>query len=270
VCLRALLGAGFVVFYIVCTSIAAKARCPPDSSVAQYVLGDGLCLAITTFGLGQGEISTLVVVVHGDLSDGGAAAYHVDFAKSLSRPGVVAVALVRPGYMDGAGRVSEGSAFGREDNYTETNIAAVAGAIDTLKRHYRARRVIYVGHSGGAAIGGVVIGRSPGLVNAAVLVACPCDIGRWRKETGRTAWTRSLSPHSFIPNVPITTEVLALTGSDDDNAFPILAQDYARRLAAHGVSARFIAVPGGRHKFSSNLAEASKHAVEELIAHAVR
>ena len=244
---------------------AAAASCPPESVIRDYVFGGGLCLVASTFGADTaGDSPSLVVVVHGDISDGGAATYHTAFAKTLARPGVVAVALIRPGYADAAGRVSEGSTLGRQDNYTAANVAAIAGAIDALKQHYRARRTVYVGHSGGAAIGGVLIGRRPGLVDAAALVSCPCDITRWRHERGRAPWTRSLSPDFFIPRVPTTTAVVALTGTADDNTFPTLAEDYATALARRGVPARFVAVAGAGHGFSG-LAAAAKEAVQELL-----
>ena len=219
---------------------AAAAACPPESSRAEHVLGGGLCLVAETFGAEHaGASPVLVIVVHGDISDGGAATYHAEFAKTLARPGVVPGALIRPGYADARGRTSEGSTLGRADNYTAANVAAIAGAIDALKKQYRARRAIYVGHSGGAAIGGVLIGRRPGLVDAAVLVSCPCDIARWLAHHRRPPWTRSLSPDFFIPRVPRTTEVVALTGADDTNTFPALAADYAAELARRGVPGAF-------------------------------
>ena len=248
-----------------CWRRRAEAACAPDSTIRDRVFGGGLCLAAITVGAETaGEAPALVVVVHGDISDGGAATYHAEFAKGLRRPGAVVVALIRPGYVDAAGRKSEGTTLDRHDNYTSANVAAIAGAVDALKKHYRARRVIYVGHSGGAAIGGVLIGQRPGLVDAAVLVSCPCDIARWLHERGRKPWTRSLSPDFFIPRVPKTTEVVAMTGSADDNTFPALAEDYATRLAARGVPARFVAVEGAGHGFSG-VAAAVKQEVEGLI-----
>jgi pimeloyl-ACP methyl ester carboxylesterase len=242
----------------------AAAACPPDSAIGDYVFGGGLCLAAATFGAASaGAEPILIVVVHGDISDGGAATYHAEFARTLARPGVVVVALIRPGYADAAGRTSEGTTLGRQDNYTAGNVAAVAGAIDALKKHYRARRVVYVGHSGGAAIGGVLIGRRPGLVDAAVLVSCPCDIARWLRERGQPPWRRSLSPDFFIARVSKSTEVVAITGSADDNTFPALADDYVAGLARRGVAARFIAVAGAGHGFSE-VAAATKTAVEML------
>jgi pimeloyl-ACP methyl ester carboxylesterase len=229
----------------------AHAACPPDSRIADWVLGAGRCLAAATFGAETaGAQPTLVVVVHGDISDGGLATYHVAFARALARPGVVAVALTRPGYASEPGRVSGGSTLGRQDNYTPGNVAAVGAAIAELRRHYGARRVVYVGHSGGAAVGGVLIGKQPGLIDVAVLVSCPCDIARWRRERWRDQWRYSESPSRYAARVPPTTRVVAITGSRDGNTAQQLAEDYVRGLARRGVDARFIAVEGAAHGFS--------------------
>jgi pimeloyl-ACP methyl ester carboxylesterase len=254
-----------IMMAVLALATRAQAACAPESTIRDHVFGGGLCLVAETFGAAAaGDAPVLVVVVHGDISDGGAATYHAAFARGLGRPGVVAVALIRPGYVDAAGRKSEGSTLDRSDNYTAANVAAIAGAIDALKKHYRARRVIYVGHSGGAAIGGVLVGRRPGLVDAAVLVSCPCDIARWLHERGRPPWPRSLSPDFFIARVPTTTELIAITGTGDANTFPALAQDYVARLTARGVPARFVAVEGAGHGFSG-VAAATRAAVDDLI-----
>jgi predicted esterase len=248
------------------TAQRAEAACPPESGIAERVLGGGLCLVAATFGAASaGEAPVLIVVVHGDISDGGAATYHAAFARTLARPGIVAVALIRPGYADADGRMSDGATLGRSDNYTAANVAAIAGAIEALKRHYRPRKLIYVGHSGGAAIGGVLIGRRRGLIDAAVLVSCPCDIARWLRQRGRPPWTRSLSPDLFVVRVPADTEVVALTGTSDDNTFLALAQDYVDRLDARGIKARFVAVEGAGHGFSG-VAAATAKAVADLVS----
>ena len=230
----------------------ARADCPPRSTPETHVWGGGLCLAANTFGAGEaGPAPTLVVVVHGDISDGGRATYHAAFARKVARPGVVAVALMRPGYADAEGRTSEGHTLGRRDNYTPQVVTAIGNAIDVLKGHYRARRVVYVGHSGGAAIGGVLIGRRPGLVDAALLVSCPCDIAAWLKARGRPPWQRSLSPADHVHRVSAATRVTVMTGSEDINTFPELARDYAAALTARGVPAHFEPVEGAGHGFRS-------------------
>jgi pimeloyl-ACP methyl ester carboxylesterase len=243
---------------------AAHAACPPDSNITDWVLGGGLCQAATTVGaVAAGERPRLIVMVHGDISDGGAATYHVEFARRLARPGAVVVALTRPGYTDGRGRTSEGYTYGRQDNYTPNNIAAVGGAIAALKAHYKPRHVIYVGHSGGAAIGGVLVGKSRGLIDAAVLVSCPCDIPRWRRERTRKPWSRSESPSSYAGRVPLQSRVRVIAGSSDTNTFPGQASGYVGSLQRRGIDAEFTIVEDAGHGLSG-LAAATVQAVEEL------
>lgn len=243
---------------------AARADCPPGSSIADWVFGGRLCQAVTTFGAEtSGPSPLLIVVVHGDISDGGRATYHVAFAKTLAREGRIVVALTRPGYTDDRGRTSEGNTYRRRDNYTRDNIAAVGGAIAALRAHYRPRRVVYVGHSGGAAIGGVLIGRTPKLIDAAVLVSCPCDIARWLHERRKPAWRASLSPMNHAARVPRDLRVSVIAGSTDTNTFPAQAEDYAGALMRRGVDARFVLVDGAGHGLST-LGAATVQAVEEF------
>jgi pimeloyl-ACP methyl ester carboxylesterase len=245
---------------------AAHASCPPRSTVATHVFAGGLCLVVNTFGREEaGPTPTLVVVVHGDISDGGYATYHAAFAKAIARPGVIAVALMRPGYRDAQGRASEGETLGRSDNYTAQVVNAVGGAVDALRRQYQARRVIYVGHSGGAAIGGVLIGRRPSLIDVAMLVSCPCDIAAWLRARGRPLWTRSLSPIDIAHRVSRATQVIAMTGENDPNTMPAVAEGYVAKLAAHGVPARFVSIAGAVHGFGS-VEAAVKEELDEVLA----
>lgn len=243
----------------------AFAACPPRSTLATHVWGGGLCLAVETFGAEQsGPSPILVVVVHGDISDGGRATYHAAFARAIARPGVVAVALLRPGYAGADGRTSEGHTLGRGDNYTPAVVTAIGSTIAALKRHYGAHRVVYVGHSGGAAIGGVLIGRQPHLVDAALLLSCPCDIAAWLRERGRPPWRRSLSPSDFVHRVAPTTKVVLVTGAEDVNTTPDIARRYAAALARRGVDARFEAVESAGHGFGG-LQAASAAALIRLL-----
>lgn len=241
----------------------AHAACPPDSRIEDWVFGGGLCLAATTFAEKPGAAPLLIVVVHGDISDGGAATYHVAFAKTLARPGAVVVALTRPGYTDDRGRTSQGHTYGRQDNYTRDTIAAVGGAIAALKSHYRPRRVVYVGHSGGAAVGGVLLGKSRGLIDAAVLVSCPCDIARWLRARRQPGWRQSESPSGHVGRVQRTTRVTVIGGSDDRNTFPALGEDYVKALRRRGVDAHFTLVEGAGHGLSG-LGAATGKAVDEF------
>jgi pimeloyl-ACP methyl ester carboxylesterase len=192
---------------------------------------------------------TLIVVLHGDVSSGGPANYHRKIAESVARDrrakNLVAVALVRPGYEDGDGETSSGSHNGRADHYTAQNIDEITAVMTRLRERFEASSILVLGHSGGAAISGVVIGRHPALASAAVLVSCPCDVGRWR--SGRRAWVQSESPHLWADKVATTTTVIALSGSRDDNTSPQLAQRYVEALNKRNIKARFELIPDADH-----------------------
>jgi pimeloyl-ACP methyl ester carboxylesterase len=245
-------------------SESAGAACPAGSTIKEWLPAGELCLAAATYEKQAGSSPTLIVLLHGDASSGGPADYLFEYAERLAQPGVVLVALLRPGFSDKAGRTSEGNHHGRADSYTPANIAAVASAIEALKKHVQPKRTLIVAHSGGSAIAGVLIGKHPGLVQAAVLTSCPCDIVRWRKERG-SAWLRSESPSSYTGKVPTATTVIAITGTNDDNTKPSLAQDYVAQLAKRGVPAMFEPVTGAGHSFNKDMQAAVTSAVKKIL-----
>lgn len=198
----------------------------------------------------------LVVVLHGDLFNP-TPSYQYAFAQALTQgfdapampdrvrarlgphPGVhdvVAAGLLRPGYTDNAGDRSDGDrGDARGDNFTAEVTDAVAAAVRTLKERYKARRVVMVGHSGGATIAAIVLGRHPGVADAALLVACGCGA------------TRSLQPLDFVSEVSRGATVRLLVG-DQDEVTPLeLSQRYADRLQRRGVNAQLTVLPGLGH-----------------------
>ena len=216
------------------------------------------------FGSGR---DVLFVALHGDLSNGANADYHHDIARRIARShsNVTAFGLIRPGYRDSAGNASRGSNNKRRDHYTSTNNKLVADTIRNLKNSIGASRVVALGHSGGAAQLGAVIGRFPGLIDSAILVSCPCDIKRWRQMRGRSAWTKSQSPSRFVNKVPSSTRVIAITGSSDGNTRPVLASAYVERLQKNGVPSAFIEVSGADHGYGGALRRsAEQYASQEI------
>lgn len=213
------------------------------------VSGEAQCLAMRSFGDSAPEV--MLVWLHGDLSSGGPANYHfapaqasaLDFRASK----VLAVALLRPGYADGGGASSSVDAAhdGRSDHYTQVNVGEVAAAIERLREHYRPKSLIVIGHSGGAATAAIMLGLKPGLIDAALLVACPCELVAWR--SGRRAWTASENPTHWIARIAPGTRVIALTGDRDDNTSPSLARDYVEALKARAISAEFRLLPNQTH-----------------------
>ncbi|MEO8485915.1 MAG: alpha/beta fold hydrolase [Betaproteobacteria bacterium] len=239
--------------------------CAPADD-ATHVTGVSQCLLARSYGPATAD--TLVVWLHGDVSSGGPATYHFALAErtaaSLASKGVAVVALVRPGYPDDAGASSSVSAMhaGRNDHYTKENVSEVGAAIDRLRERTKAKRVVVAGHSGGAATAAILLGMKPKSIDAAVLVACPCDTVAWR--AGRRAWTRSENPIAWADRVDPAAFVIALTGQADDNTSPALAQAYVDALRARKIDATFMPLPGETHNGAVRAA-----AVGEAIVRAV-
>lgn len=212
---------------------------------AHWARGTAGCLAMATFGPAKAD--TLVVVLHGDTSSGGPATSHLGLAQRVSStlPGAAVSALIRPGYSDAAGRTSAGELRNRSDHYTAANVELVASAVAELKRRTGARRVIAIGHSGGAATVADILALNPGVIDAGMLLACPCDLTAWRGS--RQPWTASVNPMSVADRVPPGSVVRAYTGTADTNTGVALAENYVLRLAANRVDARFVPVPGATH-----------------------
>jgi pimeloyl-ACP methyl ester carboxylesterase len=152
---------------------------------------------------------------------------------------VLSVALVRPGYSDGSGDSSSVALLqgGRADHYTKEDIMEVSVAIERLRAKCQPKKVVVVGHSGGAATAAVLLGMKPKLIDAAVLVSCPCELTAWR--AGKREWSRSENPIKWVDGVDPSARVVALTGAKDDNTFPELARTYVEALRARGVDATF-------------------------------
>ena len=263
----------FLIVWACLLAVGAMARAEDAGESANCASGDGrewlragqLCLGVETFGADNvSPRPQLVVMIHGDSSKGGPVDYFYPIAKQVSaEPDVVAVALLRPGYGDGAGKVSDGRNWGRVDLYTPENIDAVAAALRQLKTQYKARRLIVLGHSGGAVTTAIMIGRYPGLIDVAMLISCPCDIVKWNQMIHRTAFTRSLLPMAYLDRVAKTTDVVAMTGRDDAWTAPSTVTGYVDGLKARGVDAVFIPVPVNNHDFSPLWANGVK---DELLA----
>ena len=213
------------------------------------VSGGKLCLAIATF-MPEEQVSRpiLRIYLHGDVSRGGPADYLYSYA-AASPPGIVSVVMLRPGYYDQEGKRSSGSSHGRRDSYTAENVDAIATAVRELAAHYEASRVILVGHSGGAAISAVILGRHPGIADAALLASCPCDLVTWRRSRGKRLWSRSLDPIDYVDSIPPDTGIIAVTGARDGNTEAKLCRPYIARLKARGVSARLEIIEGAGHGF---------------------
>ena len=203
----------------------------------------------------------LVVVLHGDLLGVRAippTTYHYVFAQQASTrmDDLVVAGLLRPGYRDDSGERSQGEqGLTTGDNYTPEVVDAIAQVIDQLKARFRPSFTVLVGHSGGAAITGDLLGRWPSEVNAALMASCPCDLVAWRKHmmqmrNNNPIWSapvNSLSPIDLACKVPPSVRVRLLVGGDDSVAPPELSQHYAQALRSHVNDVTLAIIPGLGH-----------------------
>ena len=199
----------------------------------------------------------LVIVVHGDGGDGSPSNYHYRFAERAAAaiPDAVVAAVLRPGYSDGEDTSDGLRGFATGDNWTPEVVNAVATVLAELKDRYHPRRVILVGHSGGAAIMGNLLGQQrTAAADGALLVACPCDLAAWRRHTqsvkGGAIWerpVRSLSPLALVDSVPASAKIWLLVGSDDQTTPSALTLAYAEALQHRNVAVNVTVAAGLGH-----------------------
>ena len=209
-----------------------------------------------TFGASGASARTLIIVLHADGTPE-ARSDHARFADTAARqiPGSAAVALLRPGYSDAAGHRSPG-ARGDDvgDNYTADRIGAVGDAIAALRRRYPQARTLVVGDEGGAALAANLAGIRPGLIDAMLLVACPCALPEWRSHMEKRApaqpWERpvtSLDPLKTAGGVAPTLRAVVMVGADDKVTPAALSRSYAEALALRGIATDYRILPGKGH-----------------------
>jgi pimeloyl-ACP methyl ester carboxylesterase len=239
-----------------CPTGAAASDCHPDQGRVQ---AGTACLVIKVHAAPAGPGRALALIVHGD-GQGFLEAGYLERLDSLAqrlaqaRPGDGVVFVQRPGYRSPLGR-SEGRAKRQDDDYTAENVHLMAAALKALREAWQPGRAVWIGHSGGAALGALVLGRAPGLTDAAVLAGCPCGpIAQWRAHRnqsrgrpGDSLWPESLSPTEHLEGLGPGTAVVLLTGERDDNTLARFNEAWVERARARGADARQIVLPGVGH-----------------------
>jgi pimeloyl-ACP methyl ester carboxylesterase len=230
----------------------------PSLSESSWVPGGAYRLKTSVFRSEQiGAEPVLVVVLHGD-APFSRPGYQNTFAAKVAATNrdVVAVGLLRPGYTDPQGNISDGErGLTTGDNWNATNTDAIANAIGELKRRYHARKVVVAGHSGGAAIAANILGRHSELIDAALLVSCPCDVEQWRQNmfqlTGQPVFhgnIDTLSPVEQITGMSDQANVTMMVGSQDKVTPPGLSERYQAVAAQLGKQVRLVQLEDKGHE----------------------
>lgn len=242
-----------------CLGFSAAAQttvtCDPADNLQTVSAGDD-CLALLSFGQdGMQAGGTLVVFLHGDVSKGGPSDSFRRIAEKMTAPGRMAVVLIRQGYYDSNNRQSTGRNYDRSDNATADNIDNIGLALAQLKSFHHAARLVVVGHSRGSNIAGVLIGRRPGLIDAAFLMSCPCDLETRQSirnmQRSKSSSYRSLSPLDFTDGIPPSTWIATVTGSKDDNTAHGMLEAWHDALRKRNLPVRDLILDGEKHNWST-------------------
>lgn len=259
--------------------LLAAALAPRSASADDCVLEKGrikageVCLAVEVFAKPQAAGRPMAFLTHGDgggsIRDG-----YLEFFRTTGKriadamPGAGVIFVQRPGYRSAIGK-SEGRANSEDDDYTPENVKHMAAAVAALKQAWQPSRVVWVGHSGGSAIGALVLGRHSGTVDAAVLAGCPCgEVKEWRQHRNfqrnrpnASLWPNSLSPIAHQDGLRSGLPVVLLTGDKDDNTLPRFAQAWVEKAKTRGADAKFVSLAGVNHPRSAAAPEVAEHAV---------
>ncbi len=246
---------------------------PPEknsicSDINNEVFSNNVCTKIRTFNTETlSDNPNLLVVLHGD---GGLSltkqSYQYKFAEIIAKESnnLISVGMLRPGYTDYAGRISDGDrGMMVGDNYDEIRVKQIASSIETLKKYYKSNKVVLAGHSGGAAITANLISMHPDLIDHAILVSCACDLNAWRndmyektqalpfntKEEHIFSALNYSSPIDLVNEVSENTKISILVGDSDDVTKTYLSERYSLALKKAGKDVEFQEITGGHNIF---------------------
>ncbi len=242
-----------------CLAISAQAQC---QNIIDEVLVDKTCTKIRTFksdNLSKNPI--LIIALHGD-SPFNNPSYQYKFAKIVAEDSnnLISIGMLRPGYTDEMKRTSDGvkgDAIG--DNYDKIRVEQIAKAIQKLKTHYKPKKVILAGHSGGSAITANLISLYPKLVDHAIIVSCPCDVNSWREDMYKltkkpifNGALETLSPIKLVKNISKTTKISMFSGKNDVVTKTSLSNEYKLALERLDIDVKLYVIDGEHNIFLNN------------------
>lgn len=201
-------------------------------------------LSTERFGnLSAGKVRNLVVIVHDDVAAGQMVDYDA-FAKRAAQavPAGAAVVVLRPGFADSDGGLSPGvRARGIGDGYASDQIRLLGDAVRSLRARYRNAQTILVGDGGGAALAANLAATQPRLVDAMLLIGCPCALPEWRQYMARSdssfgETVDSLDPLRTVGGIAPGARVGIVSGGDKARVPARIARLYAEALALRGIA----------------------------------
>ena len=180
----------------------------------------------------------LVIFIHGDQVET-KNIYFDTFASEFVQPDILLISITRPGWTNIKDHKSEGKLnISNGDNYIpKEDVDPIYRVIKKLKKKFKTLETLVVGHSGGAAITGILYGRFTKLVDSAILISCPCIVPLWRrdyynniiKKTNKLFCMpkfKSHSPHQYVKKISSNLKIHIFAGNQDKNTLPIYSEEY--------------------------------------------
>jgi predicted esterase len=236
--------------------IFSRANACLNEDHTTHIAANGECIALQTY-FGKTmplPHPILLVFIHGDGIPGGGPSDYLKFqATKYIAPDVVPVVMIRPGYYDSYGNSSTGESYAfanhgyPEDSYQPHTVDTIAATVNKLKEFYQPHCTILVGHSGGAMMSGVILGKYPKLANGAILASGVGDVHQWAKSHNYGKYVNSLSPDNFVSQIPKNDFIYIVSGSDDHNTYPEMARNYYEQLKQAGITVHWYPQQGGTH-----------------------
>ena len=184
----------------------------------------------------------LVIFIHGDQIETKNIYFDI-FASEFAHPDILLISITRPGWTNIKDHKSEGKLnISNGDNYIpKEDVDPIYRVIKKLKKKFKTLETLLVGHSGGAAITGILYGRFTKLVDSAILISCPCIVPSWRRDYYNKIFKKtnklfcmpkfkSHSPHQYVKKISSNLNIYILVGNKDKNTPPIYSQEYQTLL----------------------------------------
>lgn len=212
------------------------------------------CVAIRKFEpvTTGGNAKVLVVFLQGDIRNLPAESGTAFNLSQQLRSSTISLQLASYRSDEGIADATGGNASAHDDDYTPGNVATLASALDRLRALNSGKKILLIGHSGGAAMAALLASRFPASADAYLLAACPCDVPQWRQlrnaSTGKTGrLTHGLSPHDEVDKIKASTRIALVVGIRDDNTLAKFSEAYVSRLQRQGVKTRLTYAIGATH-----------------------
>jgi len=256
----------FTFIFLFSKHVSAK-FCSKEDYI-NYVSDFTGCVAITIHNDVNVEESLynkkIVFFIHGDQIEP-KVTYFDNFVSNFSIDEAVLISITRPGWINKKNNKSDGKKnISNGDNYIPNiDVDPIYRAIKKIKKKFNSKEIIIIGHSGGAAITGILFGRFKNIVNEAILISCPCIVPLWRKNYVEQLSLKnkiriclpkyqSKSPHEYVKKIDSKIKINIFVGKDDKNTLPLLSHQYHLLLKNFGKNTHLNIYPGDHNSVLKN------------------